>query len=608
MMKKLLGCLLFPILLAFTAFAAVDPSPAREAPEVYTYHTAEGKAQIETLRNGYLDSTRRWQGIPGIERIESNGRLWATWFSGGTGEVKENYVILVTSGDGGETWSDARVIIDPDKDGPVRAFDSVLWVDPNGKLWILWTQQYTTGKGWNGQDGLQGVWGMYTDDGSVEDPIWSEPVRLCNNVCMNKPTVTEEYGWLMCAYTWNNGITEETPENETGPCIFRFVDYGKPWEFFSQIGAEQIPSLAQAFEHSLVVKENGDLLVALRTVNGLMQTVSSDGGKSWTAAEYMRDGDTILSKVVSRSYLKRLDSGALLLLYHANNASGARNNLTAALSYDDGATWPYKLLLDARKGVSYPDATQAADGTLYICYDYGRYVSKGGMDFLMCIITEEDIKAGKLVSKGSALGMLINNNPGKWYEIEGYEAPAEGLARLEVLDGTSEIVPIELVVQMFTDRDYTMRRVPTLFEGLSLVRTSITAGQSSQPKTEVRALTNGEVYVLTPATGESCSLQAALEAEGYTVNTGVGIVHIPDLSEDLVLMQKTVSRGETLTFGRYALPISKSYRVDTPTSVADVLELLDALLNGYYLDNADFSGDGLLTLFDILLALKMLVA
>lgn len=38
----------------------------------------------------YGPQTRRWQGIPGIERA-ANGRLWATWYSGTDGEGPGNY-------------------------------------------------------------------------------------------------------------------------------------------------------------------------------------------------------------------------------------------------------------------------------------------------------------------------------------------------------------------------------------------------------------------------------------------------------------------------------------------------------------------------------------
>lgn len=44
----------------------------------------------------YSSRSRRWQGIPGIERAPG-GRLWATWYSGGPGEGPENYVLAVIS-------------------------------------------------------------------------------------------------------------------------------------------------------------------------------------------------------------------------------------------------------------------------------------------------------------------------------------------------------------------------------------------------------------------------------------------------------------------------------------------------------------------------------
>src|SRR4051794_3723316 len=88
----------------------------------------------------YADSVRMFQGIPDIERA-ANGRLWATWYGGGTGEDRHNYIMLVTSGDDGRTWSSLKLVLDPDRDGPVRAFDPCLWHDPSGKLWLFWAQR-----------------------------------------------------------------------------------------------------------------------------------------------------------------------------------------------------------------------------------------------------------------------------------------------------------------------------------------------------------------------------------------------------------------------------------------------------------------------------------
>src|ERR1700759_1974948 len=77
----------------------------------------------------YLASRRIWQGIPGIERL-ADGRLIATWYSGGENEGPDNYVLLASSDDDGASWSEPIAVVHPRH--PVRAFDPVLWRDPSG--------------------------------------------------------------------------------------------------------------------------------------------------------------------------------------------------------------------------------------------------------------------------------------------------------------------------------------------------------------------------------------------------------------------------------------------------------------------------------------------
>jgi hypothetical protein len=60
----------------------------------------------------------------------------------------------------------------------------------------------------------------------------------------------------------------------------------------------------------------------------------------------------------------------------------------AFLSEDDGKNWSGGLLLDERPGVSYPDGQQAADGSIYIIYDFRR---TGDQHILMTSFTEDDV-------------------------------------------------------------------------------------------------------------------------------------------------------------------------------------------------------------------------
>jgi hypothetical protein len=100
----------------------------------------------------YAEWTRSYQGMPSIERM-ANGRLWAAWTSGGINEGPQNYIVLVTSTDDGETWSVPGLVIDPP--GNVAAFVPILWRDPNDRLWVFWNQGY--GAWWDGRGGAWAV-------------------------------------------------------------------------------------------------------------------------------------------------------------------------------------------------------------------------------------------------------------------------------------------------------------------------------------------------------------------------------------------------------------------------------------------------------------------
>ena len=73
---------------------------------------------------------------------------------------------------------------------------------------------------------------------------------------------------------------------------------------------------------------------------------------------------------------------------HINERTEVRSHLTAFISKDDGKSWEGELLLDERKGISYPDGFQEPNGTIHISYDRNR--STDG-DIYMVSFKEEDI-------------------------------------------------------------------------------------------------------------------------------------------------------------------------------------------------------------------------
>lgn len=84
--------------------------------------------------------------------------------------------------------------------------------------------------------------------------------------------------------------------------------------------------------------------------------------------------------------------------------------MTAFLSEDDGRTWPYKLLLDEREDVSYPDIAQDGNGNIYVVYDRKRVTQR---EILMARFREEDVKRGGLSSTDAKLRILVNKAAGQ---------------------------------------------------------------------------------------------------------------------------------------------------------------------------------------------------
>ena len=152
----------------------------------------------------------------------------------------------------------------------------------------------------------------------------------------------------------------------------------------------------------IVERKDGTLWMLARTAKGIMQSTSSDSGKTWSKPSF-----PVIQHPVARFHIRRLASGSILLVKHGRTIDSheGRSMLTAWLSADEGQTWNGGLMLDERQGISYPDGFQAPDGTLYISYDRNR--SADG-EILLARFTEQDILAGKLTSPKSKLRILIS--------------------------------------------------------------------------------------------------------------------------------------------------------------------------------------------------------
>ncbi len=353
----------------------------------------------------YQDENRMFLCGPGIT-VSPSGRLWVTFKTGDIWEDEDNCTVVVTSGDKGETWSKPVVVVDID--GPVRTNDPGIWTDPNGKVTLMWGQVYGF---W---DGRGGFWTMTAENGDDENTKWSQPVRLSDGYTKNKPFITRDGKWLYLIEhmgpqgrrgRFANGALMERKYHHPLPelnhaNVFVSEDQGKTLRYLSQA---KIPEQDKTFqEHMLVEKKDGTLWMLGRAKYGVGESFSKDGGQTWTEMAPAKG----IQGPSSRTFFQRLQSGNILLIKNGAEIDqpSKRTHMTAYLSEDDGETWPHKLLLDER-ATSYPDAAQDGEGVIHIVHDFGRTDEK---EVCFHRITEADIKAGKLVTAGSALGKLAN--------------------------------------------------------------------------------------------------------------------------------------------------------------------------------------------------------
>ena len=485
----------------------------------------------------YGSEARKYQGIPTLERAPG-GRLWAAWYAGKVHEDHYNYVVAVTSGDDGRTWSDLKFVIDPDGDGPLRASDPCLWLDPDGRLWLFW---------WMNGGGKNQFNAMTTDNPDAENPTWSKPRMIAPGVMINKPIVASDGTWLLISALWHQ---------EKSCRVMASTDHGKTWTLRGAAGVPD-PNDRNCDEPMMIQRQDGSLWMLVRTAYGIGETVSHDLGKTWTPVK-----PSSIPHPVSRFFLRRLMSGNVLLVKHGPmDKRTGRSHLTAYVSPDDGVTWRGGLLLDERNGVSYPDGTQSPDGVIRVIYDWNRADDK---HILMAAFLEADVLAGKDVSGTVRLRELVNRatgiNPKPWLKDGRFLHLKKNHDGVPLLDGpTAKLDPVAGAVhhakigeRIFSDRGYLFHdQLPMDLRGKSFIYSSIDT-------TEATCTQAGAVYVLTPAPERNRDSQAeALLRQGFVKVAVPEFVLFLDHNgrshsgNVVTVFQKRLQQGDTLRLGKW---------------------------------------------------------
>ena len=346
-----------------------------------------------------------------------NGDLIVCWFHG-HGERTADDVLVQGARKrvGSKTWSDRFVMADS-QDLP--DCNPVLFVDPRGKLWLIWIAvQANT---WGSSLLKYRIASDYEGDGPPnwewQDTIHARPknfeevmTRVADEykttppysvALAARPEIEEQFrkgaadkltrrlGWMtrLRPIMFNNKMMVGLYTDVFSVSLVGMTsDWGKTWEF-----SEPIVGFGN-IQPSLVPKSDGTLVAMMRE-NGIQRKIriseSKDGGVTWSSVENME-----IPNPGSSVECIRLANGHWVLV--CNDTMMCRHSLAAILSDDEGVTWKWKRHLELWKAgdgsASYPSVMQAKDGTIHATYSYN--VKDKGKCIKHAMFDEDWIKEG----------------------------------------------------------------------------------------------------------------------------------------------------------------------------------------------------------------------
>lgn len=286
-----------------------------------------------------------------------NGDLLVTWYGGSYESSDDEVLFLARRKKGERNWSPPETLIS-DPQHPVG--NAIIFVDPAKKVWILWgrmeaTQPLLAHTGW---DGARLMYRVSSDSGNTWTKDVLFPMETLGWLPRNLP-ITLPGGELLVP------LSDER-DNIDKSFFVLSKDSGKTW-----VRSQIIPNQKTSGEQPTVApRPDGSLIAFLRLRPTLLQTESTDGGLSWSAAH-----ETQLKCPEAAISMRALKNGHLLLVH--NDSERARTPLSITRSDDGGKTWGAHLALESDPGeYSYPSVLQTSDGLIHVVYTYRRYSIK----------------------------------------------------------------------------------------------------------------------------------------------------------------------------------------------------------------------------------------
>ena len=320
---------------------------------------------------------------PVIVRM-ADGRL-VTAFTMQGKSVADPYIAASISDDGGKTWT-----------APVKALDTVGLVDADpamlwdGKQVHIYSTTVPANRKLIASSQMMAV-------ASADGVHWSSPteIKLPFKYSVGKRHMGIRLvdGTFALPISWDLWAQRDTPARTEGEMnlasgILKSKDAinWTPFGYLHTTEPKVTPnSTGGVAEPALVELRNGELLMLLRTgTNFLFEARSLDNGVTWTTPKR--------SPLVGHNApaaLWRLDDHPDEIIAVWDASPLYRHPLAVAISADGGHTWslPRNIADSDGPQVSYPNITQAADGTIVAVWQAQR--KEGGRDIRYARMTRD---------------------------------------------------------------------------------------------------------------------------------------------------------------------------------------------------------------------------
>lgn len=278
-------------------------------------------------------------------RLKS-GRIifYYTHFYGGAGDESPARIAGIHSDDGGRTWSKPETIVE--NIGGHNVMSVSLLRLASGKIAFFYL--------------LKNSWldcRPYICLSSDEGATWSKPTLVIKApgyfVVNNDRLVQLSTGRLIVPTAYHRARIEDPQSSKVfdprGIDLWYYSDdEGQTWREAATWWALPVHSSSGLQEPGLVELSDGKLFGWARTDQGVQYGLSSaDGGNTWTAPVPLE-----MASPTSPASIKRLpNSTSLLAIFNDHSGKfpfpkGKRTPLVAAISDDNGKTWPRTKLLE----------------------------------------------------------------------------------------------------------------------------------------------------------------------------------------------------------------------------------------------------------------------